>query len=434
MKKTTYATLLLFLSLFSNLNAQQFPYPALVGYWEAWNQNVKLAQINPNYNVIEVSFATTKGSSMCNMEFTVPWFYSSSTAFKNDINTLHNQNRVVLLSIGGAADAVYLPDYLSKDTFITTMNKILDLYPFDGIDLDLETSSLAFSNITLANPSDSALINIIDATKQILQHYQSTHSKRCFLTMAPEILYVQGAINTSGNGNYLPIIDALRNDLDMLMVQLYNAGSARAADGSLVYPMTADFIVGLTEAVILGFDVNLSGGQSEHFDGLPARKVGVGLPSCSTAGGKYTDTTTVRAAVKYLLGVGPQTGSYTLYNPSATASLGGMMTWSINKDLSCTTTPPNSFSRNFAKLFGGVGIKENEFSEKISVYPNPSSDRVTLSFPTINQPVAVQIYNSIGAKVLEQTIVQQHTFDFSNFAEGLYIIKVGAESTRLIKE
>ncbi|MFM7023522.1 MAG: glycosyl hydrolase family 18 protein [Flavobacteriales bacterium] len=430
MKKNIYATLLLAFSVLNNVYAQEFPYPALVGYWEAWNKNVKLAQIDPSYNVIEVSFATTKGMSTCNMEFAVPWFYSSANAFKADIQTLHNQNRKVLISIGGAADAVYLPDYLAKDTFVTTMNTILDTYPFDGIDLDLETSSLGFSNITLANPTDSALINIIDATKEILQHYQLKHGKRCFLTMAPEVLYVQGAINANGNGNYLPIIDALRDDLDLLMVQLYNAGSAYTSSGLMVYPATADYIIGLTESVILGYNLHLSGGKYEHFSGLPARKVAVGLPSCATAGGKYTDTLTVSKAVKYLLGTGPKPGTYTLVNPSATASLGGIMTWSINKDLSCITTPSNSFVRNFEKLYGAVGVTENTNNE-VAIYPNPANDRV---FVNVHYPSELQIYSAFGLLVLEQEISAQQSVDLSALSSGLYIIKVGTQTTRLIKE
>jgi chitinase len=432
MKRTIYATLFLAFS-FITTQAQNFPYPALVGYWESWNNTMYLKDVDPNYNVVEVAFATTKGSSMCKMEFNYPWFYSSKTAFKADIQTLHNQGRTVLLSIGGANDPVLLSNYLEKDTFITTMNAVLDDYAFDGIDIDFENASLAFSNVTLANPTDSNLINLIDAIKQVLQHYQTSHSKRCFLTMAPEIIHVQGGIESNSNGKFLPVIDALRNDLDLLMVQLYNMGNSVGVDGwsgQILHPSTSDFIIGLTEAVILGFNVKLSGGVSEHFDGLPARKVAVGLLSCDNAGQHYTDTTKVMAAVKYLLGIGLKPETYALKNPSGTASLGGMMTWSINKDKACTTAASNSFSRNFAKMFGGVGIEENTVSA-LEIYPNPSTTHFTIN---VHEPVLVELYNIVGAKVFEQKITQQHTFDLSDYAQGLYIIKVGNQTARLIKE
>lgn len=433
MKRIIYATLFIAFS-FIKIQAQDFPYPALVGYWESWDQNLKLANVDPNYNVIEVAFATTKGSSTCKMEFVKPWHYSSMATLTNEMKALQAKGTKVLLSIGGANDPVFLPDYLAKDTFVNSMNTILDLYPFDGIDIDLENSSLGFSNVKLANPTDSALVNIIAAIKEILQHYQSSHSKRCFLTMAPEIIHVQGGIESNFNGKYLPIIDALRNDLDLLMVQLYNMGNSVGVDGwsgQILHPSTSDFIIGLTEAVILGFNVKLSGGVSEHFDGLPARKVAVGLPSCDNAGQHYTDTVKVMAAMKYMMGAGPKPETYTLKNPSATRSLGGMMTWSINKDKACTTTPSNSFVRNFVKLYGAVGIQENTVADQMALYPNPSSDYVTLN---VSGPVSVEFYNAVGAKVLEQKITQQHTFDLSNFAQGIYLIKVGNQSARLIKE
>ena len=217
MKTITCAFFCVSLSLFLNLlKAQNFPYPALVGYWEGWNNTLLLKDIDSNYNVIEVAFATTKGSSFYKMEFNYPWFYGSKNLFKADIETLQSQGRKVLLSIGGANDPVLLSNYLEKDTFITTMNTILDDYAFDGIDIDFENASLNFSNVTLENPTDSNLINIIDAIKQVLQHYQTSHGKRCFLTMAPEIIHVQGGIQSNSNGKFLPVIDALRNDLDLL--------------------------------------------------------------------------------------------------------------------------------------------------------------------------------------------------------------------------
>jgi chitinase len=77
-------------------------------------------------------------------------------------------------------------------------------------------------------------------------------------------------------GGYLPIIDALRDSLDVLQVQLYNSGSMYGVDNNVYNSGTADFITSQTEAVIYGF--NTAGGA---FNGLPANKVAVGLPACT---------------------------------------------------------------------------------------------------------------------------------------------------------
>jgi len=426
----------LFVLLSSLLNAQEIPKPALVGYWETWT-NLKLTQIDPSYNVINIAFPSTANGSDCNLQFTAPWFYSVS-GFKADMQTLQNQGKKILLSIGGAADPIYLDDYKQRDTFVNSLNAILDNYPFDGIDIDLETSSLAFSNVTISNPSDSGLVYIIDGIKKVLANYQTKHNKRCLLTMAPEILYVQGAIGVNGgNGQYLPIIDALRNDLDLLMVQLYNAGNSVGVDGwggQILKPATSDYIIGLTEAVILGFPVKLSGMKNEHFDGLPASKVAVGLPSCANAGGKYTDTNKTRAAVKYLMGIGPKPEIYTLKTSGGYPDLGGFMTWSIQKDANCTTTPPNSFARNFRAIYGGVGVKENEKSP-IVVYPNPASFSFTISLESTQLNNTLQILDVSGAVLYERNISQkQEEIDISMFSSGIYFVKIASSVEKLIVE
>lgn len=71
-KNTLIALGLLFSSLVS---FGQMPKPALVGYWENWN-TMKLTEIHDNYTVIQIAFATTKGSSLYDMEFNLPWGYS----------------------------------------------------------------------------------------------------------------------------------------------------------------------------------------------------------------------------------------------------------------------------------------------------------------------------------------------------------------------
>ena len=113
-------------------------------------------------------------------------------------------------------------------------------------------------------------------------------------------------------GAYLPLIDALRNRLDILQVQLYNSGSMYGIDGATYTQGTADFIVSQTEALLQGFST--AGG---YFAPLPPEKVAIGLPACPlAAGGGYVPPAVLEQAVDYLRGFGPQPGSYQRVAPT----------------------------------------------------------------------------------------------------------------------
>jgi chitinase len=161
-----------------------------------------------------------------------------------------------------------------------------------------------------------------------LTWHQSTYGKKMILTAAPEVLYTTGALSPwfYCNGAFLPFIEQLRDDLDLLMIQLYNSGG----NYSIKYPGspteyqqgTVDFIITQIEAAIEGFTIgapNVSG----TYSGLPASKVVVALPACSGAGDGYVSSANMKAAVEYLMGCGPKPGSYTLANSYPT--LRGLM-------------------------------------------------------------------------------------------------------------
>ncbi|MBK9402246.1 MAG: hypothetical protein IPN36_15825 [Bacteroidetes bacterium] len=207
------------------------------------------------------------------------------------MQTLQSQGKKVLISIGGATAPVSLNNVVERDSFINSMTRILTNYGFDGMDIDLEGSSLALTGGTITAPVDLPVIHLVEAVKQIMDNYRINFNRKMLLTMAPETAFVQGGMSAFGSiwGAYLPVIHALRDSMDLLQVQLYNSGSMYGIDGGIYTQGTADFIVAMTEAVIQGFT---TGGGA--FAGLPASKVAVGLPACSSAaGGGFTDTATV---------------------------------------------------------------------------------------------------------------------------------------------
>jgi hypothetical protein len=168
-------------------------------------------------------------------------------------------------------------------------------------------------------------------------------------------------------GAYLPIIDALRDRLDILQVQLYNSGSMYGIDGGIYTQGTADFIVSQTEALLQGFQ---TGGG--FFAPLPPEKVAIGLPACPlAAGGGYVSPALLAQTVDYLRGTGPQPGSY--QRVATYPTLRGLMTWSINWDAVASCAAANEFAQAYADLFGDISTGLSEPAEEVArLWPSPA--------------------------------------------------------------
>ncbi|MBK8549585.1 MAG: hypothetical protein IPL53_00445 [Ignavibacteria bacterium] len=165
--------------------------------------------------------------------------------------------------------------------------------------------------------------------------------------MAPETAFVTGGMSAYSGiwGAYLPVINALRDSIEVLHMQLYNSGSMYGIDGNIYEQGTVDFILSQTEAVIHGF--NTAGG---YFNGLRADQIAVGLPACSNAaGGGYVSPDSVKTAINYLRGQIPQPANY--HCLSSYPGLRGMMDWSINWDAVATCGAIYEFANNFNRIF-----------------------------------------------------------------------------------
>ncbi len=426
----------LFLLLQTGITANaQGPNPALIGYWHNWNDinapYIQLDNIDSRYNIIDIAFAVPQAGTDYKMEF-IPDQATSSTII-TQIQSLQNQGKKIIISIGGATSPISLDNVAERDTFISTMENIINTYNFDGIDIDFEGSSISTSGGTISNPVDAHIINLIYAIKQIMSDYYSTHSTRLILTMAPETAFVHGGMSSYGGiwGAYLPIIHALRDSLEILHVQLYNSGSMYGIDGNIYTQGTADFLIAMTEAVIQGF--NTSGGM---FAGLPASKIAIGLPACaSAAGGGFTDTATVKAAIDYLRGTGAQPGSYILAQSNGYPALRGMMTWSINWDAVNTCATTYQYAENYESIFGMSSFTNDlQPSSSFGFYPNPSSNIINLNIHNLNKGNnTVEIYNTFGQIVLSLIAFQEHqTINISDLSSGIYMIKFQNRLSRFV--
>jgi chitinase len=413
---------LAFLFLFFVKVEAQTSNGVLVGYWHNWNDvnapYIPLSSIDTRYDIIEVSFAIATSPSDMTMLFT-PDVVSQST-FLAEVQALQSQGKKVFISVGGATTTVDLSTLQNKSAFITSMNAIIDAYGFDGIDIDIEGgNSILNAGGSITAPASVAQQNLIDAIQQIMLNHRLSHQEKLMLSMAPETAYVQGGQSAYVGiwGGYLPIIDALRDSLDYLQVQLYNSGTMYGIDGGVYTQGTADFIVAMTEAVIQGF--NTAGGM---FAGLPASKVLVGLPACTNAaGGGFVDSATVSSAMNYLLGNGPQPGTYVLNQTGGYPALGGMMTWSINWDALNTCENAYQYANNFEAIFYTApnGLAREEKGSAF-FYPNPSDG--FFSIKNLSGECSYEVYNVVGS-MISMGVVSVETDKIQIREPGVYWVK-----------
>ena len=408
--------------------------PDLVGYWHNWNDGnapyLELSQVDPRYTVVEVSFAVPAVGSTYDMVFAPA--ETAPATFLADVAALQAQGRKVLISIGGANATVHLDSDAERDQFVSSLLAILDTYGFDGLDIDLEGASVAISGGTIANPVDARIIRLIDAVNTIADTFQNTHGIPMMLTMAPETAYVQGGMSSFGGiwGAYLPLIDALRNRLDILQVQLYNSGSMYGIDQGIYTQGTADFIVSQTEAVLQGF--NTSGGA---FAGFRQDQVAIGLPACpSAAGGGYVTPAVLKSAVRYLQGVGPKPGSYT--RVSTYPNLRGLMTWSINWDMTASCGTANEYSDTWDTLFGGITtavVEQPVQAQDLVLFPNPARAGQTLRITHSDHIREARLYSVTGRLVVAYDAGSGVWVLPSDLSSGMYMVEVRGREVRRMK-
>jgi chitinase len=424
--------IVIFFSFLLKINAQ-IPNPALIGYFHNWNSRetpyIRMDQIDPRYNIIIISFAVPKQGSFYNMEF-IPATVNREI-FKAQIQTLQMQGKKIIISIGGANHPVKINQASERDIFVSSITSIINVYNFEGLDLDLEENSLSITGGTIDSPIDKPVIYLIEGIKQIMANYRRKNNRKLILTLAPETAHVQGGMSSYNNawGAYLPVIQALRDSIDILHVQLYNSGPMYGIDRKVYAQGTADFIVSQTEAVIRGFQT--AGG---FFVGLPENKIAVGLPACPNIGG-YTQPEIVRSAINYLRGAGPKPGRYTLVNQAGYPHLRGMMTWSINLDKFSSCADVYEFADNYKTIFADepAGLIPNNSVNKFSVYPNPVNKILYIYNAKNENPFDIQLFGLKGNLILEKKLYgTSESIDISDLPNGIYFLKLGDKFEKIL--
>ncbi|WP_399086566.1 chitinase [Streptomyces sp. BBFR2] len=269
---------------------------AVTGYWQNFDNGAtvqKLKDVDDAYDIIAVAFADATGKpGELTFHLDPALGYGSVDDFKADIKAKQAAGKSVILSVGGEKGSVSVADSASADAFAASLNKLMDEYGFNGVDIDLE--------------------NGLNST-YMSQALKAVHAKHpdVVVTMAPQTIDMQSPQN-----EYFKTALAIKDFLTVVNMQYYNSGSMLGCDGKVYSQGTVDFLTGL--ACI----------QLEN--GLDPSQVGLGVPaSSSAAGGGYTAPSVVNDALDCLT-KGSGCGTF---KPSKTyPGLRGAMTWSTNWD------------------------------------------------------------------------------------------------------
>ncbi|MFF3456656.1 chitinase [Streptomyces sp. NPDC002730] len=339
----------------------ELPAHALVGYLHASFANgsgyTRMADVPDSWDVINLAFGEPTSVTSGDIRFSLcPATecpnVESAADFKAAVKAKQAAGKKVLISIGGQNGQVQLATTAARDTFVSSVSKIIDEYGLDGLDIDFEGHSLSLNtgDTDFRSPTSPVIVNLISAVKTLKAKYGS----KFVLTMAPETFFVQLGYQYYGSGPwggqdpragaYLPVIHALRDDLTLLHVQDYNSGSIMGLDNQYHSMGGADFHIAMTDMLLTGFPV--AGDTTKVFPALRPEQVAIGLPASTQAGNGHTAPAEVNKALDCLTRK-TNCGSYQTHG--TWPALRGLMTWSINWD----RFNQWEFSKNFDAYFGG---------------------------------------------------------------------------------
>ena len=295
------------------------PRHALVGYLHNFDNGsgvLPLGQVDDAWDVVVLAFADDMGEGRVAFN---PAPGLERTRLVADIAARRARGGIVALSFGGELGKVTLRTQRDEDNFVRTTAQAIDAYGLDGIDIDLEKVAGVVHGAPVTG-------HLVSAVKRLHAMYPNL-----YVSMAPEHPYVQGGwVSMEGIwGAYLPLIDGLRDELDLLHVQLYNNGGLptpyradRLPAGSL------DMMVGSAKMLIEGFA--LAGGKG-RFHGLRPDQVALALPSGPRAAG--TGYAPPAAIIRAFDCLARGTGCDTLEPARPYPDFRGVMAWSINWDV-----------------------------------------------------------------------------------------------------
>jgi chitinase len=300
----------------------------LIGYWSGYGaagSTFSLREVSPQWDYILVAFATPdKDAPEGTMKFKTPAGLDTAQ-FKSDIAFLKNKGRKVMISLGGGGQHFTLADPKRVPNYVASVEKIVEEYGFDGIDIDFESPSLSIDagDTDFKHPTTPSIVNLIGALRQLHDHF----GKDFMISLVPEGTQIPAGYPSYGGqfGSYLAMTYAIKDILTFIDVQDYNTPPLQGLDGEIYQPGTVDYHAAMTELLLHGFPV---GGDAKHiFPALPAKQVAVGFLTGDTTSG------IVDQAMDYIItGKKPAGVQYRLRKAGGYPEMIGAMFWTIDAD------------------------------------------------------------------------------------------------------
>ncbi|HEY6331586.1 MAG TPA: chitinase [Blastocatellia bacterium] len=323
----------------SQVRAQGLKSHLLVGYWQTYVNGavvIPLGQVSPEYDVIDVAFGMPASGTGVVITLSIDPSIETNDQFIADIATLHKQGQSVVLSIGGASSLIKLTSQKKVKKFVNSVAALITQYGFDGVDIDFEGNSLKLApgDSDFKNPKTPEIVNLISGLHTLDGMFEGD----LIITFAPATFNVQAGYTGyhGAQGSYLPVIYGTRDILSWVQTQDYNSGTMFGLDGNIYTGGTSDFHVAMTEFLLQGFPIDHD--TNNFFPALGENQVTFGVPAsvqaASTSPPSFATPSDVQNALNYLINGIPYEGhQYTLINSAGYPEMRGLMTYSINWDL-----------------------------------------------------------------------------------------------------
>ncbi len=332
----------------------------VVGYWHNWCGGagykggvapcVTLTDVDPQYNVVDVSFMKVYGAVGSIPTFKLdPEIGLSEAQFIEQISELNRQGRSVLIALGGADAHIELRNG-QEQALADEIIRLVEVYGFDGLDIDLEQAAVTAADNQV----------VIPAALRIVKDYYREQGKNFLITMAPEFPYL------TSSGKYVPYITALEGYYDWINPQFYNQGGDGIYIDGLGWiaqnndNLKQEFIYHIADALVNG---------TNTFTKIPHDKLVFGIPTNidAAATGYVKDPQKLYGAFEQLKAQGQP--------------LRGVMTWSINWDMgqnSAGQTYNESFIKAYGPFIHGQDILPPEPDNGKPIFAGLSNTRVKL--------------------------------------------------------
>lgn len=131
-------------------------------------------------------------------------------------------------------------------------------------------------------------------------------------------------------------------------------------------------------------------------------------------------------------GVWPFLGSTT----TKTITVNTPTIYTIAKVMAYTTSFAYNRSKTLNLCGGTTSIQKNLTHDAFAIYPNPTSGLLNMNLANFDFAESIRVYNAIGELVSTELLMSTThcTFDLSQKPNGVYFIRIGSVTKKIIKE